>query len=196
MQAKLQRRRHELTQTTPDQPVDDEAVYYKVKCECPKGRVYGLGSLGRKKRRYADADASTSQLVKVVAITPEHTRLGWELNVLSLQSTYGSYLTLPHYIFPCATNYMIPGLPDGVTGVAGLGRSRISLPSQLSLAFGLDKKFAICLPSSSKAKGFIVFGNNGIDTSYLHLTYTPLLSNPVSTVIAPRGNPLTSTSSE
>ncbi|KAK9114530.1 hypothetical protein Syun_021327 [Stephania yunnanensis] len=28
--AKLQRRRQELTRTTPDQPVDDEAVYYKV----------------------------------------------------------------------------------------------------------------------------------------------------------------------
>ncbi|KAK9148970.1 hypothetical protein Scep_007727 [Stephania cephalantha] len=61
--AKLQRRRQELTQTTPDQPVDDEAVYYKVAGECPKGRVYGLGSLGRKKRRYADADASTSQVL-------------------------------------------------------------------------------------------------------------------------------------
>ncbi|KAK9148021.1 hypothetical protein Scep_006778 [Stephania cephalantha] len=61
--AKLQRRRQELTQTTSDQPVDDEAVYYKVAGECPKGRVYGLGSLGRKKRRYADPDASTSQLL-------------------------------------------------------------------------------------------------------------------------------------
>ncbi|KAK9118976.1 hypothetical protein Scep_017069 [Stephania cephalantha] len=37
-EAKLQRRRQELTQTTPDQPVDDEAVYYKVAGECPKGR--------------------------------------------------------------------------------------------------------------------------------------------------------------
>ncbi|KAK9167347.1 hypothetical protein Scep_002538 [Stephania cephalantha] len=51
---KLQRRRLELTQATLDQPVDDEAVYLNVARECPKGRVYGLGSLGRKKRRYAD----------------------------------------------------------------------------------------------------------------------------------------------
>ncbi|KAK9127896.1 hypothetical protein Syun_016693 [Stephania yunnanensis] len=58
--AKLQRRLRELTQTTPDQPVDDEEVYYKLAGECPKGRVYGLGSLGIKKRRYADVDASTS----------------------------------------------------------------------------------------------------------------------------------------
>ncbi|KAK9121589.1 hypothetical protein Syun_019206 [Stephania yunnanensis] len=59
--AKLQRIRQEVTQTTPDQPVDDEAVYYKVVGECSEGRVYGLWSLGRKKRRYTDPDASTSQ---------------------------------------------------------------------------------------------------------------------------------------
>ncbi|KAK9163791.1 hypothetical protein Syun_004693 [Stephania yunnanensis] len=58
---KLQMRRQELTQTTPDQPVDDEAVYYKVAGVCPKGRVYSLRSLGRK-RRYVDPDASTTQV--------------------------------------------------------------------------------------------------------------------------------------
>ncbi|KAK9098968.1 hypothetical protein Syun_026013 [Stephania yunnanensis] len=63
MQAKLQRRRQELTQTTPDQPVDDEAVYYKVAGDCPKGCVYSLRSLWRKKRRYTDANASTSQVL-------------------------------------------------------------------------------------------------------------------------------------
>ncbi|KAK9082110.1 hypothetical protein Syun_031698 [Stephania yunnanensis] len=59
--AKLQRRRQELTQTTPDQPMDDEAVYYKVAGDYPKGCVYSLRSLWRKKRRYVDPDASTSQ---------------------------------------------------------------------------------------------------------------------------------------
>ncbi|KAK9103024.1 hypothetical protein Sjap_020278 [Stephania japonica] len=33
---------------------------------CPKGRVYGLGSLGRKKRRYADPGASTSEMPDMV----------------------------------------------------------------------------------------------------------------------------------
>ncbi|KAK9107416.1 hypothetical protein Syun_023427 [Stephania yunnanensis] len=47
-------------------PVDDEAVYLNVAGECPKGRVYDLGSLGRKKRRYADPGASTSQIPKMV----------------------------------------------------------------------------------------------------------------------------------
>ncbi|KAK9169206.1 hypothetical protein Syun_001346 [Stephania yunnanensis] len=61
--AKLQRRRQELTQTTPDQLVDDEAVYYKVASDCPKGCVYSLRSLWRKKRIYGDPDASTSQVL-------------------------------------------------------------------------------------------------------------------------------------
>ncbi|KAK9158867.1 hypothetical protein Scep_005441 [Stephania cephalantha] len=59
----LQRRRQELTQTTPDQLVDDEAVYYKVAGDCPKGCVYGLRSLWRKNKRYVDPDASTSQVL-------------------------------------------------------------------------------------------------------------------------------------
>ncbi|KAK9142983.1 hypothetical protein Syun_012383 [Stephania yunnanensis] len=63
LDAKLQRRRQELTQTTLDQPVDDEAVYYKVAGDCPKGCVYSLRSLWRKKRRYVDPDASTSQML-------------------------------------------------------------------------------------------------------------------------------------
>ncbi|KAK9160999.1 hypothetical protein Syun_007340 [Stephania yunnanensis] len=61
--AKHQRRRQELTQTTPDQPLDDEAVYYKVASDCPKGCVYSLRSLWRKKRRYVDLDASISQVL-------------------------------------------------------------------------------------------------------------------------------------
>ncbi|KAK9168707.1 hypothetical protein Syun_000847 [Stephania yunnanensis] len=60
--AQLQRRRQELTHATLDQPMDDETVYYNVVSECPKGRVNGLGSFGRKKRRYADPGASTSQV--------------------------------------------------------------------------------------------------------------------------------------
>ncbi|KAK9163329.1 hypothetical protein Syun_004231 [Stephania yunnanensis] len=60
------RRRQELTQATPDQPLDDKAVYYNMEGECPGGRVYGLGLLGRKKRIYADPGASTSQLPEMV----------------------------------------------------------------------------------------------------------------------------------
>ncbi|KAK9157037.1 hypothetical protein Scep_003611 [Stephania cephalantha] len=60
--AQLQRRRQELTQATPNQPVDNEMVYYDVVGGCPKGRVYDLESLGRKMRKYADPGGSTSQV--------------------------------------------------------------------------------------------------------------------------------------
>ncbi|KAK9111286.1 hypothetical protein Scep_018805 [Stephania cephalantha] len=45
MQAKLQRRRQELTQATPDPPVDDEALYYNVAANVPKDvstRQFGM----------------------------------------------------------------------------------------------------------------------------------------------------------
>ncbi|KAK9146318.1 hypothetical protein Sjap_006221 [Stephania japonica] len=54
------------TCATPEQSVDDEAVYLNVAGECSKGRVYGLGSVGRKKRRYGTPGASTSQTPDVV----------------------------------------------------------------------------------------------------------------------------------
>ncbi|KAK9158378.1 hypothetical protein Scep_004952 [Stephania cephalantha] len=59
--AKLVRRREEHTQTTPDQQIDEEQLYYDAAGVCPKGRVYRLGSLAKKTRRYADPGASTSQ---------------------------------------------------------------------------------------------------------------------------------------
>ncbi|KAK9092847.1 hypothetical protein Syun_027758 [Stephania yunnanensis] len=62
----LHRRCQKLTQATPNKPVDDEVVYYNVAGGCPQGRVYGLWSLGRKKRRYADLGASISQLLEMV----------------------------------------------------------------------------------------------------------------------------------
>ncbi|KAK9111420.1 hypothetical protein Scep_018939 [Stephania cephalantha] len=61
--AKHQRRRQELTQTTPDQPLDDDEAVLLVAGDRPKGCVYSLRSLWRKKRRYVDPDASTSQVL-------------------------------------------------------------------------------------------------------------------------------------
>ncbi|KAK9102713.1 hypothetical protein Sjap_019967 [Stephania japonica] len=61
---------------TPEQSVDDEAVYLNVAGECSKGRVYGLGSVGRKKRRYGTPGASTSQ-------TPD-VHLGMDMDEIGL----------------------------------------------------------------------------------------------------------------
>ncbi|KAK9140038.1 hypothetical protein Scep_009719 [Stephania cephalantha] len=53
----LVRRREEHTQATPDQPIDEKQLYYDATRECSKGRVYGLGSLAKRKRRYEDPGA-------------------------------------------------------------------------------------------------------------------------------------------
>ncbi|KAI6683763.1 hypothetical protein NL676_029676 [Syzygium grande] len=67
--------------------------------------------------------------------------------------------------------------------MAGLGRTRISLPSQFFASFSFDRKFTICLSSSSSSSGVAFFGSvsymmlPGIDVSK-SLIYTPLTINP------------------
>ncbi|CAO2821886.1 unnamed protein product [Amaranthus hypochondriacus] len=99
-------------------------------------------------------------------------------------STPGQIVTIPNFIFNCAPTFLLKGLAKGVQGIAGFGRSKISVPSQFSSAFSFVRKFAICLSSSSNGVAF--FGNGpynllpGTDASSV-LSYTPLLINPVST---------------
>ncbi|KAK9169550.1 hypothetical protein Syun_001690 [Stephania yunnanensis] len=58
---KLMRRREEHTQATSNRPINEKQIYYDVAGVCSKGCVYGLGSLAKRKRRYEDPSASTSQ---------------------------------------------------------------------------------------------------------------------------------------
>ncbi|KAJ4837635.1 GLC7-interacting protein 2, partial [Turnera subulata] len=119
-------------------------------------------------------------------------------DVVSIQSTDGytpgRVVSAPNVIFTCGATFLLEGLANGVKGMAGLGRSKISLPSQLSAAFSFPRKFAICLSGS---KGVVFFGDGpyvllpGIDASKL-LSYTPLILNPVSTAPASfKGDPST-----
>ncbi|KAH7844460.1 hypothetical protein Vadar_028250 [Vaccinium darrowii] len=69
----------------------------------------------------------------------------------------------------CHNNTCLISIENTVTstvgffeGIAGLGRTHLGLPHQLSLKFG--PKFALCLPSTSKSNGAVVFGN---PTTYL-----------------------------
>ncbi|KAK9088872.1 hypothetical protein Scep_027954 [Stephania cephalantha] len=61
----LVRRREEHTQATLDQPIDEEQLCYDAAGDCLKRRVYGLGSLAKRKRRYEDPGANTSQELMV-----------------------------------------------------------------------------------------------------------------------------------
>ncbi|KAF5199843.1 Basic 7s globulin [Thalictrum thalictroides] len=61
------------------------------------------------------------------------------------------------YLLTCAPSLLLQGLAKGAKGMVGLGRNRISLPSQLAGAFGSNRKFSICLPPSTSPKGAMFF---------------------------------------
>ncbi|KAH9673924.1 peptidase A1 domain-containing protein [Citrus sinensis] len=70
------------------------------------------------------------------------------IDVLSIQSTNGHNpgraVTVPNFILLCGSEFVLQGLANGVVGIAGLGRSKVALPSQL-VAFSLKRKFALYL---------------------------------------------------
>lgn len=119
-------------------------------------------------------------------------------DVISLQSTNGfnpsKVVSVPKVIFNCGSTFLLEGLASGVKGIVGLGRDKIGIPLQFASAFSFNRKFAICLSSSTTSKGVIFFGNEpyvllpGIDVSK-SLVYTPLIFNPVSSTAGFEGEP-------
>ncbi|OMO74294.1 Peptidase A1 [Corchorus olitorius] len=112
-------------------------------------------------------------------------------DVVSVQSTNGKNpgksVSVPKFLFTCGSTSLLEGLANGVKGMAGLGRTKISMSSQFPAAFSFRRKFAICLSSSSNSNGVIFFGDGpytflprDFDISQ-SLIYTPLILNPVST---------------
>ncbi|KAM3358051.1 putative aspartic proteinase GIP2 [Capsicum galapagoense] len=91
----------------------------------------------------------------------------------------GSIASIHQFLFSCASTSLLQGLARGAKGMLGLGNSRIALPSQLSDAFGFQRKFALCLSDSN---GAIISGESpylsllGHDVSRSML-YTPLISS-------------------
>jgi hypothetical protein len=132
-------------------------------------------------------------------VTPDNTvtrtATGGEVaeDVVSVDSTDGSnpgrVVSVTRFLFSCAPTFLLEGLASGVSGMAGLGRTRIAFPSQFASAFSFHRKFAICLSSSTTSNGVVFFGDGpyvllpNIDASQ-SLTYTPLFINPVSTASA------------
>ncbi|KAF8762512.1 hypothetical protein HU200_009487 [Digitaria exilis] len=58
----------------------------------------------------------------------------------------------------CAPPSLLANLPAGAAGVAGLARSRVSLPVQAARAQKVANKFALCLPSGGNGVGVAIFG--------------------------------------
>ncbi|XP_031502929.1 probable aspartic proteinase GIP2 [Nymphaea colorata] len=103
-------------------------------------------------------------------------------DVLALRSVdglkMGPLVTVPHFTFMCGSQVIVSGLAAGARGILGLGRSGVDAATQFGNAFGITKKFSVCLPSGS-SQGNLFFGG-GIDSSWF-VGYTKLLINPVST---------------
>eukprot|EP01018_Ginkgo_biloba_P027083 Gb_13042 [translate_table: standard] len=108
------------------------------------------------------------------------------LDVLALSATdgksQGPKVQFSNFVFVCADqDSFLDGLPKGASGSAGFNREKLTLPAQLSSAFGFERKFAVCLPGGN-APGAVFFGNGpysflpGKDVSQ-GLTYTPLLKS-------------------
>ncbi|KAL3749185.1 hypothetical protein ACJRO7_010301 [Eucalyptus globulus] len=111
--------------------------------------------------------------------------------------TVGKAVVVPRVVFTCSTTSLLGGLSAGALGMAGLGRSEVSLPVQFASAFKFPKKISMCLSSSSSSNGVIFFGDGpyvflpNVDVSK-SLMYTPLILNPVSTAGSYfEGNPST-----
>ncbi|XP_071736995.1 probable aspartic proteinase GIP2 [Rutidosis leptorrhynchoides] len=112
-------------------------------------------------------------------------------DIITIQSTNGKnpgrVVSIPRFLFVCGA--LLDGLASGVMGMAGLGRTKISLPYQFSSVFSFPKIFAICLSASTNSPGVVFFGPGAYkfllnaDAS-TNLQYTPLIKNPVSTASA------------
>ncbi|XP_051228066.1 chitinase CLP-like [Lolium perenne] len=108
---------------------------------------------------------------------------------MSANTTNGTMELRPEESFAvlgaCAPSRLLTSLPVGATGVAGLSRGPLSLPSQLTAQRGFGNKFALCLPD------FAIFGDTPVYLSvpdpriYIDYTttipYTPLVTNPANT---------------
>uniref|UniRef100_A0A6N2ML80 Peptidase A1 domain-containing protein n=1 Tax=Salix viminalis TaxID=40686 RepID=A0A6N2ML80_SALVM len=81
---------------------------------------------------------------------------------LALPDTQGSLVSINNFIFSCARTGFLKGLARGVTGLASLGNSMLSIPVQINKAFSSTPNcFAMCLSGSTSQPGLALFGMNG-----------------------------------
>ncbi|MBA0622529.1 hypothetical protein Godav_008062 [Gossypium davidsonii] len=74
------------------------------------------------------------------------------------------------FLFGCGQNNQ--GLFGGAAGLIGLGRDKLSLPSQTASKY--KKYFSYCLPSSASSTGFLSFGYGGVSKFVKFTTLTTL----------------------
>nr|CAD1840406.1 unnamed protein product [Ananas comosus var. bracteatus] len=93
----------------------------------------------------------------------------------------GDVTKIPNVFFSCGSRVLLQGLACGAAGMAGLGRGKLALPTQIAARLRVSRKFALCLPSSS-GPGAMFFGEAPSYTFQLDvdaaksLMYTPLIT--------------------
>ncbi|KAK7292387.1 hypothetical protein RIF29_08165 [Crotalaria pallida] len=100
-------------------------------------------------------------------------------------------IRIPNFISSCVypdkfgIDGFLDGLAKGKKGVLGLARTAISLPTQLAARYKVARKFALCLPSTSKESGDLIIGGGPYslppNDASKFLRYTPLVFNRHST---------------
>ncbi|KAJ3676194.1 hypothetical protein LUZ60_003606 [Juncus effusus] len=109
------------------------------------------------------------------------------LSVLTSNTTDGKnplYPTnLTNAVVSCAPRNLLIKLPTGATGIAGLGSSDLTLPSQLSSLLNIERQFALCLPAVGTGVSFFGSGPFFLLTIIQPnitslLRYVPLIKNP------------------
>ncbi|XP_022861979.1 uncharacterized protein LOC111382292 [Olea europaea var. sylvestris] len=170
------------------------STYRPARCrsaQCSLARATGCGECFSPPR--PGCNNNTCGLLPDNTVTRTATSGELASDVVSIQSTDGRNpgrnVSVSQFLFVCGSTFLLQGLASGVKGMAGLGRTRIALPSQFAADFSFDRKFAVCLSSSTTARGVVIFGDGpyrflpNIDAS-TNLIYTPLIINPVSTASA------------
>ncbi|KAL8092712.1 putative aspartic proteinase GIP2 [Apium graveolens] len=106
------------------------------------------------------------------------------VNIISTDgSRPGPVFTIPNFVSLCAPSSLLEELASDAVGSAGLGRTRVSLSSQLAARSSFKRQFAMCLPSSTSSNGVIIFGDvpykflPNVDASKI-LAFTPILTHP------------------
>ncbi|XP_004298169.1 PREDICTED: basic 7S globulin-like [Fragaria vesca subsp. vesca] len=83
-----------------------------------------------------------------------------------------------HFLFSCAPKLLLKGLATGARGMLGLGRTRVSVASQIAAAFGSKPQFILCL---SPLNGVVLHDSGRYRSSFVSgvsdsFTYTPLVT--------------------
>lgn len=161
------------------------STYRPVPCGSAKcGAAKGLGCVGCDG---TPRPGCTNDTCGVYPYNPVNNSLysgGLGEDTMAIFSTDGRRymnISVPSLAFACGYNDQLQGLVNGSQGMIGLAKTQMALQSQLSAAYKIQNKFALCLPSGN-GRGYMLIGGGRYpeDVSRL-LIRTPLTINPVST---------------